>query len=261
MLQRVKRDLLKIRKTNLISYSIYILKKVIVPKPALYNFHYIVSVMIQKIHAKNYLEIGVYRGDCFFYQKVKRKIAVDPKFKTFRLKILTYLRKNRFFEMGSDEFFRRVPNILNKHGIDIALIDGLHTYEQSLRDVSNCLMYLNENGYIILHDCYPVTKLQATPAKSIDHFKNMGLPKSTWSGDVWKTIVYLRSMRDDLKIFVLDYDVGIGIITKGEPASKLKFTKDEINMLTYEDLKKNPESLLNLKPFSYFFEFTKTIKH
>ena len=53
MLQRVKRDLLKIRKTNLISYSIYILKKVIVPKPALYNFHYIVSVMIQKIHAKN----------------------------------------------------------------------------------------------------------------------------------------------------------------------------------------------------------------
>jgi len=259
MLSLVKQLLLKIRERDFISYSINLIKNIFIPKPPLYNFHYIVSVIIQKLLAKTYLEIGVYKGDCFFYQKVKHKIAVDPNFKSIKLKILTYLRKNRFFEMKSDEFFRRIPNILNKYGIDVALIDGLHTYEQSLKDVLNCLKYLNNDGYIILHDCYPLTKLQATSAKSIEHFKSLNLPKSTWCGDVWKTIPHLRSICGDLRIFVLNYDLGIGIITKGEPSSMLNYTEEEIMRLTYDDLKKNPEYILNLKAFSYFFDFIKLI--
>jgi len=260
MLSFVKQLLLKIRERDFISYSTYLLKKTLIPKkPPPYNFHYIVSVIIEKLQAKTYLEIGVFKGDFFFFQRVKRKIAVDPNFKSSRLKILTYIRKNRFFEMTSDDLFSRNPKILNKYGIDVALIDGLHTYEQSLKDVLNCLKYLNDNGYIILHDCYPPIKLQATPAKSMEHFKSLNLPKSTWCGDVWKTIPHLRSMRNDLKILVFNYDVGIGIITKGEPSSMLNYTEEEIKMLTYDDLKKNPEYIVNLKPFSYFFEFIKAI--
>lgn len=32
-----------------------------------------------------------------------------------------------------------------------------------------------------------------------------------WSGDVWKSIVHLRSIRPDLRVAVLDCDSGVGI--------------------------------------------------
>jgi hypothetical protein len=76
----------------------------------------------------------------------------------------------------------------------------------------------------------------------------------TWNGDVWKTIVHLRSLRPDLDVFVLDTDHGLGIITKRKPQSTLPFTKDQIKKLTYEDFDKNRKEWLNLQPPDYFYK-------
>ena len=76
-----------------------------------------------------------------------------------------------------------------------------------------------------------------------------------WCGDVWKTIVRLRSERRDLNIFVFDYDYGVGVITRGEPEGMLSFTEEEIDKMTYEDLEKNRKNFLNLKEASFFENF------
>jgi hypothetical protein len=80
-----------------------------------------------------------------------------------------------------------------------------------------------------------------------------GLP--AWSGDVWKTIVHLRSTRHDLRIAVLRCDRGVGVVRKGFPESRLSYSAAQIEALDYADLAADRERLLNLKPPVYLGEF------
>ncbi len=189
---------------------------------------------IDKVNGKTYLEIGVRDGECFFKIKASRKLAVDPNFIISReTKINNYMDwiKSEFFPLTSDEFFELHSDRL-KDGIDVVLVDGLHTHEQSLRDVNNSLKYLNPKGYIIMHDCSPPSELMASPT----------FVEGAWNGDVWKTIVALRA-RPDLLISVIDSDYGVGVISFGTP--KETFSIDT-KSLTYKDLKENRQYYLNL---------------
>jgi hypothetical protein len=146
----------------------------------------------------------------------------------------------RYYQTASDDFFAEQAENLDAPGLDFAFIDGLHTYDQSLRDVENCLRYLNQPGLIVMHDCNPAT---------------FGLTQTGCSGDVWKTIVHLRSTRRDLGVFVLNFDYGLGFVYYGAPENGLAFTPEAIAQMTFADLDQQRESLLNLKPAGYFNEF------
>lgn len=215
----------------------------------------IIQTVTEMRGARTYLEIGVASGAVFFRVKAKYKITVDPRFGFSKIKQIRYLMKNpwnvwnKYYEMTSDEYFKRRSSDIEQLGIDIAFVDGLHTFEQSLKDVQNCLQYLNKGGTIILHDCSPPAESAAFPAASLDHAINANLPGWTgdWCGDVWKTIVYLRSLDNNLRIFVLDCDMGVGIITRGSPDAMLDFTKEQIDSLSYRHLENRREELLNLK--------------
>ncbi|CAB1056245.1 Biotin carboxyl carrier protein [Olavius sp. associated proteobacterium Delta 1] len=224
----------------------------------------IIQQTIQKKKAQRYLEIGVKKGKVFLQVPARRKIAVDPNFKiSFKKKKDAWLQDasnffNKYYEMTSDDFFERYHRRLQRlDGIDVAFIDGLHRYRQSLKDVQNCLTYLSPNGVIIMHDCNPASEAEAVEVASREQAPRINSQgqKLGWSGDVWKTIVHLRSTREDLNVFVLDCDHGVGIITKGRPENKLDFTTEMIEALAYEDLVRNREQILNLKPPEYLHQF------
>lgn len=226
----------------------------------------VIQAIIDCKNAKLYLEIGVESGDVFLNVKARKKIAVDPhnvitgksRFRSI-FKDLSNLF-NEYYEMTSDTFFQ--TGGLVKYGIDVVFVDGLHTYEQSLRDIHNSLQLLQEDGVIVLHDCNPKSAAIAYPAASCQQAASLNLEGWTgeWSGDVWKTIAYLRSTQKDLKVFVLDCDYGIGIITKGEPESMLGYTKKEIDDFSYQDLEKSRSKILNLKSIDYFPKFLDSLK-
>ena len=206
--------------------------------------------LIDQRQAKIYLEIGVCTGDNFLQIKADKKMAVDPYFK-----IPGGYTSNEFtnyHEITSDDFFAAQSDILAQNGLDIVFVDGLHNYEQSLKDVLNSLEYLNEGGIIVMHDCNPPSKASAHPvlseAEQMPGFKNL------WMGDVWKTIVYLRSLRSDLRVFVLDCDCGVGIVQKKSPESMLNYSQEAIDNLGYEDLEADRANLLNLKKADYSIE-------
>jgi hypothetical protein len=150
---------------------------------------------------------------------------------------------------------------LPKGGVDVVLIDGDHSFEQTLKDVNNCLRYLCDDGVIVMHDCSPSCEISATPSKDIhtatEMLKNRPEWTGEWSGDTWRAIVHLRSTRNDLHIFVLDIDCGLGIITKGSPENMLEFSNQEIMKMTYKDLDKDRRRILNLKDQSYLAQFLK----
>lgn len=206
---------------------------------------------------KNYLEIGVFNGHVFFRVKSTFKIAVDPAFvfdtmrKTGKIFVNPYNIFNKYFLKTSDEFFLEyAPGIFNKKKIQIALIDGMHEYSFALRDVENTLRYMSEDAVIIMHDCNPRTK---DNAGTFEEWKAKGT--GDWNGDVWKAIVHLRSLRNDINVFVLDCDQGLGIITKGKPENRLSFSKEDIQAFSYDDFDANRKEWLNLKPENYFFEY------
>jgi hypothetical protein len=226
----------------------------------------IVQQVIDHLKARNYLEIGVKKGKMFLNLKAPKKLAVDP---VLRMSTARRLKAslgnlsnifNEYYEMTSDRFFSSQASRLTRlNKIDVAFIDGLHTYRQSLADVQNCLKHLNQKGIVLMHDCNPQSDLQACPADSREHAARISPDGNTvgWSGDVWKTIVNLRSNRSDLDIIVLDCDHGIGVITFGKPDKMLQLTEEQIMALSYQDLAENRKELINLTPPEYIHKFLK----
>jgi hypothetical protein len=223
----------------------------------------VIQKIIDKKKATRYLEIGVNNGDSFFPIEIAHKVGVDPSFAFSPERKLEWVSKNpcngtaEYIDATSDAFFANTP--IEK--FDVAFIDGLHTYEQSLQDVLNTLDHLNENGVIVMHDCKPPHVPAACPAPSLQAAIDLNVPgwDGIWCGDVWKAICDLRSNRKDLRVFVLDCDFGLGIVMKGKPDIDLNLTKEALGKMTYADIENGKENFLNLKDETYLFEFLETI--
>jgi len=159
---------------------------------------------------------------------------------------------NRYIEKKSDDFFAEdAPRLFADRKCNLSLIDGMHEFDFALRDVENTLKYLSEDGIIIMHDCNPVTKQEAC---TFEEWKANGF-KGQWNGDVWKTIMHLRAFRDDINVFVLDFDQGLGVITRRKPENRLAISRDDLHRFTYEDFDKNRSHWINLKPAAYYKEY------
>lgn len=201
----------------------------------------IIQKIIEQIEAEVYLEIGIYDGWTFRRIVAPQKIGID-------INLRHYVNCD-CHEISSDDFFKQQDYWFSKlsyKGYDVVFIDGFHSYEQSLKDFQNSLRYLNSGGIIILHDCNP-----ASEANSLDFLH---------TGTVWKTIVNIRSNYNDLNVFVLDCDEGLGIIRRGEPNGMLSYSLEEIQNFSYNDLEKNRNMMLNLKNLAYFNEIIKKWK-
>ncbi len=178
-----------------------------------------------------YLEVGVRNGICFLQISAGRKFALDPRF--IVPGGLAVDKGEEYYCLKSDEFFATKKEVLPPGGFDVVFVDGNHSYGQSLRDALNSLEHLKEDGVIVMHDC----------------FQERG------GSCVWKTIVHLRSLRRDLRVFVLDADCGLGIVTRGSPENFLNYTPEQVRRLTLPELRGNRDVLLNFKPASYFETF------
>jgi len=221
------------------------------------NRVHVLQTIIDRLGARRYLEIGVQSGDTLFPLRVRKKLAVDPRFLITTRAKLDWVRWNfcnifnSYYEMTSDMFFSKHGGALAQRGLDVVFVDGLHTYEQSLKDVENSLRYLSVNGVIVMDDCNPPSEGAAAPSKAPDQM--------VWTGDVWKTVAFLRSTRADLNVVTLDCVYGIGIVVRGTPETRLAYMPHQISSLTYTDLDADRERILNLKTSTYLNELVATL--
>lgn len=257
----------------------------------------VVQQVLNKIGGRTYLEIGIDTAESFVNIRAARKFGIDPvptfnlinqMLGLFDIEHFEYCRqdgagaarlmiqagthrdiaelprgeKSEFFYMTSDTFFEKhAAELFKEEPIDTAFVDGLHTYQQTYQDVLNILDHLAEGGVILMHDCNPPSAAAAHPAKSWQAAAEMGLPgwQGQWCGDVWKAIAHLRAVRHDLNVFVLDCDFGIGVVSKATPEAMLNLSPSQIQSMTYADLTRERQALINLKPQEYLYEFLQTI--
>jgi len=197
----------------------------------------IINALIKKYGYNSYLEIGVRDGNNF------DAIIIDKKYKT-GVDPCPHAR-GVTHRMTSDDFFMQLPSA--KY-YDLIFIDGLHKEAQVERDIINALAHLTPGGAVVVHDCLPETEYEqrfiADPLKEVW----MGV----WTGDGWRTWARLRMMRNDLDMYVVHTDHGVGVIRIG---GKNKLA--EKRELTWKNYYIHRNEMMNIiSPFN----FTEKIK-
>ena len=181
----------------------------------------LIQYIITKYNFLTYLEIGCDKDQSFSKINIKKKVGIDP-------------YSGGTFRGTSDFFFKN-----NKDKFDIIFIDGLHHYDQVNKDIQNSLLILNDNGFILIHDCLPRTiARQAVPRY-----------RGSWNGDVWKSIVQLRTDLE-LDIFTCEIDFGVAVIRKKKNTNLLKLNyhneSNYFKKLKFSNYYHNHQELMNI---------------
>jgi hypothetical protein len=189
----------------------------------------IINYLIEKYKLVNYLEIGVFQGENIRKVKAFHKDGVDPGHEGYVVPEVNY-------PMTSDDFF----DLLKGHEdikYDIIFIDGLHHADQVKKDIRNSLNHIVEGGFILLHDCNPVSyEAQLVPRQTI-----------AWNGDVWEAFVDFKAHYPKMKCSVIDTDFGVGVIKVGERLCTL-----QANIWDWDYFNNNRKTLLNLITWDEF---------
>jgi hypothetical protein len=192
--------------------------------------YHIINHLIEKYNLVNYLEIGVFKGENIREIKAIHKDGVDPGVEGYTPPEVNY-------PMSSDEFF----DLIKGHEdikYDIIFIDGLHEYSQVKKDIENTIKHLQPNGFIVMHDCNPVSyDAQIPDRKTI-----------AWNGDVWKSFVEFKQNNLLYKCCVIDTDFGVGVI-KNNPNPI--YSTPSIDM-DYQTFDSNRKQYLNLITWDEF---------
>lgn len=194
----------------------------------------IINFLIKKNNYQSYLEIGVQYGHVIKNVTISYKVGVDPLLidswnkEILRHKFITH-------KLTSDEFFK-----VNKEKFDVIFIDGMHESQQVYKDIINSLNILNSNGTIICHDMNPINYMAQVIPRQVKQ----------WNGDCWKAWVKLKQERVDLSMFVIDTDMGVGVISAGSQ-EKLVINCE----ISYEQLILNKKLWLNLITIDEFIKY------
>lgn len=153
-----------------------------------------INFLVRELHLNSYLEIGVLEGETFANVIARRRYGVDPA-PLFDAVLLP--RRSRFAVMTSDDFFSSIRSSLR---FDVAFIDGLHTFEQTYRDVINTLSHLR-SGVVLIDDTVPSDEYSAIPdqEESYRARDEAGLEGRPWHGDVWRVVTLLNRHHRELE--------------------------------------------------------------
>jgi hypothetical protein len=157
----------------------------------------IVQALLNLFEAPSYLEIGVDNGYTFNKVTAQNKRAVDPVFKFQPQDVAHGDRTIRHFSVTSDVYFESQGA---NWPIDVAFVDGLHTFEQTLRDLLNVQANLKAHGVIVVDDINPISYHASLPDPSEafrvrDHQARLYpqmIDDHSWMGDVYKLIFFVR---------------------------------------------------------------------
>jgi hypothetical protein len=172
-------------------------------------------IWLERLHAtimpETYLEIGIARGQSLSYARPPtRAVGVDPEprincpFKT----------ETHIFCETSDEFFAedRLAILLAGRPLSLGFIDGLHLYEQALKDFIHLETYCGPRSVILIHDTVPLN--EATQSRNRD--------TQFHTGDIWKIVPCLKHYRPDLDILTIATPwTGLTVVTGLDPSSSV----------------------------------------
>lgn len=186
--------------------------------------------------AQNYLEVGIFAGKTFNGVNVETKVGVDP------MPHSSLLDKSNINVMTSDTYFSK--NHEKGVKFDIIYLDGLHTFEQTLRDFNNSLHYSHDKTIWLIDDTVPVNFASAMDslgeANEFYSKSNHNHPRP-WMGTVYRLIYFIH-----------DYLPNYSYMTYQEHGQTVIYRKYRDNITPYLD------NIIRLSSLSFEeFEYSK----
>ena len=216
---------------------------------------------LAKLHAAlrppTYLEVGVDKGRSLALAKPPtRVVGVDPDPRIDE----SLEAETEVFSETSDTFFScaRLKSFLHGHALDLAFIDGLHLFEQVLKDFMNIESHCSRYSIILIHDTFPLDEPTQRRARST----------AFYTGDVWKAVLVLMHYRPDLDIITIRTPpTGLTVVTGLDASSHIladcydEAVKQFMEM-PYTDVEARLGQELNLFPndWTAFEEYLKVRK-
>jgi|SRR5579862_2443042 len=162
----------------------------------------VINYFIKRFGYRRYLEIGVEAGNTFNAVEATAKFAVDPHFRIARDAL-----RGESFAMTSDAFF----NEHREEIFDIVFIDGLHTFEQSLRDFASAMACVSKTGVILVDDCNPSDYLASIRDHDLSRKlkEQQGVKDRNWMGDVYKTVLFINDHFGNVSLSYINDTMGI----------------------------------------------------
>ena len=170
----------------------------------------------QWLQPSSYVEIGLGHGRSLALAgSGTRAVGIDP-YQGYwdKLHYVSTHGPAALFPLTSDDFFAKhnLAEVLGHETFDLAFIDGLHLFEQALKDFINLERYARTDSVILIHDCLPIAPVVAERERCTGF----------WTGDVWRIMPCLKTFRPDLKIMTIPAKPsGLGVVTNLDASSTL----------------------------------------
>jgi hypothetical protein len=171
--------------------------------------------VLRAIHARlaprTYLEIGVAAGATLaLAATAEAAVGVDPVDAPLEHALPPGARIVR--ETSDDFFASRTPaEVFGTDAVDLVFIDGLHVFEQALRDFFNAEAWCTAKSTIVLHDCVPIARATAARERCTRF----------WVGDTWKVAWALARARPELRLrTILTPPSGLVVVRRLDPRAR-----------------------------------------
>jgi hypothetical protein len=198
----------------------------------------VINFFTEKFTECRYLEIGSQRRDNFLKINawIKHDCEENP------------IGTTPHFKGTSNDFFEKLEKLKLNSVYDVIFIDGWHKCEQVLKDIINASKHLNENGYIIVHDCLP--REYKDQLREITE-ENRG----RWLGDCYRAIAYLVKYVSKDQIYTLsNTDQGCAIIKGKLKEFKIPEKEDLLNEFTWKLYTQEKDTVMNCKTWEEFIK-------
>jgi SAM-dependent methyltransferase len=152
----------------------------------------VAQAFLDLFEAPRYLEIGVEKGWTFHAVKAARKVAVDPQF-MFDVDAARADPANAgcdYHPVESDVYF--ADKMAPGEHFDVIFLDGLHTFDQTLKDLLAAILCLAPDGVIVIDDVMPNSYAASLPERDRTLAYHALAPnEGTWMGDVYRLVFFI----------------------------------------------------------------------
>jgi hypothetical protein len=194
-----------------------------------FNKEDIINYLINSFYYKSYLEISTVTSG-FVYDKI---INIEKHLFLYQ----TEYHENINIREDITENITIIKNLTLLEKYDIIFVDPYHTFEQSYDDICLAFKLLNDNGIIVIHDCYP--KYKELAKKQYKY--------GPWCGETYKALINFNYKNNMVQTYVVDCDFGCGIILKNKSRLFPYLLKDIIvDNIDYEYFILNTNKLLDI---------------
>lgn len=209
----------------------------------------VIKRLLAHYEEPRYLEVGVCEARTFDRVTAAEKVAVDPKFRFDPDAEDRQVPGVSYHQVTSDDYFGSIVDTDER--FDVIYLDGLHTVEQTLRDLLNALEHLQPQGVIVIDDVLPPTELAAIADRQefLAVRRDAGREEEkAWMGDVFRLVYFIDTFCQQLSFGVIDNNHGQAVVWRQRREAVTQRGLADVGGLTFADLERSREAL-HLAPF------------